>query len=197
VPNPGLDPETANHVEVGFEQRARSWDAKLAIFQSKIKDAIQSVSLPPAACAVSPCSQLQNVGEQRNRGFELTLDYAPIDTLHLGGEYDLVQIDNLNNPAVRYTGSPEDKYRLSADWQFLSQWYLRADAQHESSRFSNSTGTRQTGSFTLLNAFLRFEPGKHFGVEVGVRNATNELYAYEEGFYEPGRTWLAQLDYRL
>jgi iron complex outermembrane receptor protein len=30
-----------------------------------------------------------------------------------------------------------------------------------------------------------------------VRNATDELYAYEEGFFEPGRTWLAQIDYHL
>jgi iron complex outermembrane receptor protein len=196
VPNPGLDPETANHVEVGFERRARTWDAKIALYQSKLKDAIQSIALPPTACSVPPCTQLQNIGEQRNRGFEITADYAPLETLHLGAEWDLVQIDNLSNPSVKFIGTPEDKYRLTADWQFLSAWHLRADGQHESSRFSNSTGTRQTGSFTLVNAFLRFEPTRHCGLEVGVRNATNELYAYEEGFYEPGRTWLAQIDYR-
>ena len=53
------------------------------------------------------------------------------------------------------------------------------------------------GSFNLVNAFLRFEPSSHFGLEVGVRNATNELYAFEEGFFEPGRTWLAQVDFNL
>jgi len=53
------------------------------------------------------------------------------------------------------------------------------------------------GSFNLVNAFLRFEPGRSFGLEIGVRNATNELYAYEEGFFEPGRTWLAQVDFHL
>ena len=43
-------------------------------------------------------------------------------------------------------------------------------------------------------------PGKRYweeGVEVGVRNAFDKLYAYEEGFFEPGRTWLGQLDYRF
>jgi iron complex outermembrane receptor protein len=35
------------------------------------------------------------------------------------------------------------------------------------------------------------------GIELGVRNATDELYAYEEGYYEAGRTWLGQLDYRF
>ena len=74
---------------------------------------------------------------------------------------------------------------------------LRADAQHESARYSTSTGTRVAGSFNLVNAFLRFEPARSFGLEIGVRNATNELYAYEEGFFEPGRTWLAQVDFHL
>ena len=71
------------------------------------------------------------------------------------------------------------------------------DAQRESERFSNSGGTRIAGSFTLVNAFLRFEPVRALGVEVGVRNAFDTLYAYEEGFFEPGRTWLGQLDYRF
>jgi iron complex outermembrane recepter protein len=35
---------------------------------------------------------------------------------------------------------------------------------------------------------MRFVPIAKVGIEVGVRNATNELYAYEEGFFEPGRT---------
>ncbi len=47
------------------------------------------------------------------------------------------------------------------------------------------------------NAFVRYTPIQRLGIELGVRNATDELYAYEQGFYEPGRTWLAQLDYRL
>lgn len=197
VPNPGLEPETALHYEIGFEQKALQWTAKLAVFQSRLHDAIQSISLAPSACSVPPCTELQNVGAQRNRGVELSAGYFPTATLQLGAEVDVVQIDNLSNPAIRYLGAPENKYRLTADWQFLPQWTVRADAEHESARFSTSTGSRIAGSFTLLNAFVRFTPVPRLGVEVGVRNATDELYAYEEGFYEPGRTWLAQIDYRL
>jgi iron complex outermembrane receptor protein len=197
VPNPGLDPETAVHYEIGYEQKGDSWNAKIALFQSNLQDAIQSITLAATACSSPPCSQLQNIGRQRNRGVELSLDYAPVSTLQLSGQVNVVDIDNLSNPGIRPTGSPEYKYLVAGDWQFLPQWRLRIDAQHESKRYSNSTGTRVAGEFTLANAFVRFTPVERLGIELGVRNATDELYAYEEGFYEAGRTWLGQVDYRF
>jgi len=197
VPNPGLKPESALHVEAGAQEKGTHWSARLALFQSRLRDAVQSISLAPTACSVSPCTELENIGKQRNRGFELTGTYSPVDSLHLTGEIDLVQIDYIDNPALKPVGAPENKYRLTGDWNFLPKLFVRADWQHESARFSTSNATRVAASFNLVNAFVRFEPSSHFGAEIGVRNATNELYAYEEGFYEPGRTWLAQVDFRL
>ena len=197
VPNPNLSPETALHVEAGVEQKGAKWSSKVSVFQSRLHDAIQSVALAPTACSAPPCTELQNIGKQRNRGVELTAGYSPIETLNFQGEIDVVQIDFLDNPALKPQGAPENKYRLTGDWQFLPQWQLRTDAQHESARYSNPAGTRVARAFTLLNSFLRFSPIKNLGVEFGVRNATNELYAYEEGFFEPGRTWLAQIDFKL
>ena len=197
VPNPGLDPETAVHYEIGFEQRSDTWGAKVALFQSKLHDAIQSITVAPASCPSSPCTQLQNVGEQRNRGVELSADVAPISTLRLNAQFNYVDVDNLTQPSVRPLNTPKTKYLVGADWQFLPQWGVRVDAQHEDERFSNSTGSRVAGSFTLANAFLRFTPIEKLGIELGVRNATDELYAYEEGFFEAGRTWLGQIDYRF
>ena len=195
IPNPGLDPETALHYEIGYQQKGANWGAKLALFQSNLHDAIQSITVAPT-CAVSPCTQLQNIGKQRNRGVELSFDYAPVNVLQLSGQVNVVDIDNVSDPTIKPLGSPQYKYMLAADWQFLQEWRLRVDAQHESKRYSNSTGTRVAGSFTLANAFVRFTPIERLGLELGVRNATDELYAYEEGFFEAGRTWLAQMDYR-
>jgi iron complex outermembrane receptor protein len=197
VPNPGLKPETALHVEVGLEQQAATWNARLSLFQSRLHDAVQSVSIAPTACATPPCSEWQNVGKQRNRGVEVSGGYSPLDTLHLQAEVDVLQIDFLNNPSLKPLGTPGNKYRLMGDWEFLPKLRVRADWQHEAARYSTSTGTRVAGSFDLVNAFLRYEPLSHLGLELGVRNATDALYAYEEGFYEPGRTYLAQVDFQL
>lgn len=196
VPNPGLDPETATHYEVGYEQKGARWDAKIALFQARLHDAIQAVTLPATACAAPPCTQLRNIGRQRNRGVELSGGWAPFTALQLSGQITIVDVD-LSDPTIHATNVPEYKYLLSGDWQFLPQWRWSVDAQHESKRFSNSTGTRIADAFTLVNSFVRFTPIERLGIEIGVRNLTGELYAYEEGFFEAGRTWLGQLDYRF
>ncbi|MGH8444015.1 MAG: TonB-dependent receptor, partial [Solimonas sp.] len=198
VPNPGLRPETAVHYELGYQIRQGAWGGKLAVFQSDLRDAIVPVTVLPQGSCSAPCTQQQNVGKQRNRGVELSLDYTPVSTLMLNAQanYIDVDIDNPSNPTIKPTNIPRYKYMLAGDWQFLPQWHLRIDAQHEAQRNSNSTGSRVADSFTLANAFLRFEPLREFGIEVGVRNLGDELYAYEEGYYEAGRTWLAQIDYR-
>lgn len=197
VPNPGLDPERAVHYEIGYEQRGANWGFKTALYQAKLHDAIQSITLPATACTSPPCTQLQNIGEQRNRGVELSVDFAPIESLQLSAQVNFIDVDNVSNPTIRPTNVPEYKYLAAVAWEFLPRWNVRIDAQHEDNRYSNSTGTRIADSFTLANVFLRFAPMQSWGVELGVRNATDELYAYEEGFYEAGRTWLAQLDYRF
>lgn len=195
VPNPTLDAETAAHYEVGYGWDDSDWSLKLALYQSDLEDAIQSITLAPTSCTAPPCSQLQNIGEQRNRGVEFSFAYA-LSTLKISGQVNVVDVENLTNPEIQPINVPKFKYLLVGDWQFLPQWHLRVDGQNEASRFSNSTGTREAEDFTLVNAFLRFSPVEAMGIEVGVRNIGDELYAYEEGFYEAGRSWLAQLDYR-
>jgi iron complex outermembrane recepter protein len=197
VPNPSLDPETAVHFEVGFEQKGANWNGKVAVYQARLQDAIQSVPMPNNSCTVSPCTQLQNIGRQRNRGFELSGDYSPFDTLQLSAQYSLVDIKNLSQPSILPLNTPKNKLAAAVDWRFLSQWKLRVDAQYESKRYSTTNATRIANSYTLANAFVRFTPLDALGVEIGVRNIADKLYAYEEGYYEAGRSWLAQLDYRF
>ncbi|MET0290930.1 MAG: hypothetical protein ABW136_01110 [Steroidobacteraceae bacterium] len=70
------------------------------------------------------------------------------------------------------------------------------DGQYESERNSNTNGTRIAGGFGLVNAFARYAPNAHWGFELGGRNLGDRLYAYEEGYFEAGRTFLMQVDWR-
>lgn len=196
VPNPGLEPEYATHHELGYEQRGGNWSGKLSLFHSDLHDAIEGITVAPTSCSSPPCTQLQNIGRQRNRGLELSGDYTPVESLLLSGQVNLLDRDNLSSPDIATVGTPEQRYRVAADWRFLPQWQLRADVQYETDRISNSTGTRVAEALTLVNAFVRFSPTESWGIELGARNLTDELYAYEEGFFEAGRSWLLQLDWR-
>lgn len=143
-----------------------------------------------------PCSQLQNIGRQRNRGIELSGNWQALDTLRLDAQTSLLDRDNLSSPQVLPTHVPKWRHRVAANWQFLPQWRASLDVQRESKRFSSTDGGRVAEGFTLVNGFVRFAPTANWSAEVGVRNLTNELYAYDEGYYEPGRSWLLQLDWR-
>lgn len=199
VPNPALGPERATHYEIAVEQRYERAGARAAIFQADVDDAIENVTIDASLCtAPNPtCFQQRNIGEQRNRGIELSGDWQPVDALRLDAQMSFIDRDNQSSPQIRLTDTPRRKYRLAAQWKPGASWTLKADAQHESRRFSSTDGLRVADSFTLVNAFVRFEPLQRLGLEVGARNLTDELYAYQEGFFEAGRTWLAQIDYRF
>ena len=198
IPNPDLGPERATHYEIGIEERRQTWGLRAAIFQADLDDAIENVVVDASLCAApNPnCNQAQNIGEQRNRGAELSVDGMPVESLRLNAQASVIDRDNRSRPELRQTDTPEQKYRLALQWRPLASWAFKADAQHETRRFSTTDGTRIAEAFTVVNAFVRYEPLPRFGCELGARNLTDELYAYQEGFYEAGRTWLAQIDYR-
>ncbi len=199
VPNPELGPETAMHYEIGVQQRYEKVVLRAAVFHADLDDAIENVTVDASLCtAPNPtCFQQRNIGEQRNRGFELSLDWQPVKTVLIDAQASIVDRDNRSSPDIRPTDTPEQKYRLAARWTPVDAWTFKADAQHETKRFSSTDGLRVAEDFTLVNAFVRFEPVAQWGLELGGRNLSDELYAYQEGFYEAGRTWLAQVDYRF
>ena len=198
LPNPDLTAEYANHIELGYEHQGAGWTGKVSLYQANIRDAIESVTVPGGACdAPNPnCSQFQNVGRQRNRGVELSGSWQPLDTLRLDAQVNLLDRDNRSDPAILPTDTPKWRHRVAASWQPHQQWRVTVDAQRESGRNTTSTGSRVTEGFTLVNGFVRFAPTPGWGAEIGVRNLTDELYAYQEGFHEAGRSWLLQLDWR-
>jgi iron complex outermembrane receptor protein len=196
VPNPGLEPEYATHAEIAFEQAAAWGSLRASAFTARTTDAIEAVTLPGSACSSPPCTQQQNVGKQRNRGLEVSAEVTPSERFTLGGQMTLLDRDNLSSPQVAVTGTPRYRYQLSADVGLAAAWRLRLDANREGRRISNSTGTRVADAFTVVNAFVRGDLGSGWGVSAGVRNLFDELYAYDEGFFEPGRTALLQVDWR-
>lgn len=198
LPNPGLEPETARHLELAWRQRYATATWRAAVFQADLDDAIENVTIDSSLCT-SPnptCFQQRNVGEQRNRGVELSLGWTPNPRWQVDAQASFLDRDNRSSPAVRPTDTPDQVYRLALSWQPVSAWTLKADAQHETERDSATDGSRKTDDFTVVNAFVRYQPVPRLGVELGGRNLFDERYAYQEGFFEAGRTWLAQVDFR-
>ena len=123
-------------------------------------------------------------------------EWQPVDALRPAAAIDQLDRSNLSSPTIAPTNTPRHRYRAVANWQFTPQWKLRVDSQYEGRRISNTTATRIAGGFGVVNALARLTPAQRWGFDVGLRNATDKLYAYEDGFFEAGRTWVLQLDWR-
>jgi iron complex outermembrane receptor protein len=202
LPNPGLKPENAVNMEVGVDGTfALSGGDKLqlsaALFQSRIKDTIESISIAPNLCTSAPCSQLQNVGRQNNQGVELAATYNLTDQWEFHANYTYLDRDNKTHPEVRPLDTPRNKVFAYMQYTPIQQVALVMSGQHESGRFSATNGTRQTNSFNTVDFKAVWQALPKLKLEAGGRNLNDTLYAYEEGFPEPGRTWFLAftLDY--
>lgn len=175
------------------------WQARATLYQARLQDAIQNVVIAPGLCtAPNPTwFQQQNVGRQRNRGLDLSFGVQITDGLRLQAIASWLQQRVLNDPTIRVTDTPGRKYRLAADWDIDTHWALHGDVQHESRRYSSSDGTRVAAAFTVANAYVRYAFTGQDALERGVSNLADTLYAYQEGFYEPGRRVFASFTHRF
>lgn len=196
IPNPVLKPEGSDNIEIGADGTQGAFTWRAALFNSRLTDAIQSVTLDPTACTSPPCSQLRNVGKARNRGAELSGGVTLGADWTLRANYTYVQRSNLSQPQVKPTDTPRQKLFAAVDWRFAADWLATLSADSESRRWSNSFGSRVAGGFTVVDAAVR-GTFTSFDLGVGVRNALDRRYSYLEGFPEPGRSYFVELGKRF
>lgn len=197
LPNPELGAETSDNYEVGLEGGGESLTWKVAIFHSRVKDAIESISLPSSACSSPPCSQFQNVARQRNQGLELSAQRLFGDAWTVSGNYTWLDRKNTSNPELLTIDTPEHSALLSVEWKPVYGLNLMASAEYSSSRNSTTTGSRVADGFTIYNLRGRWQFESGIEVSAGIDNLADELYAYDEGYFEPGRRYNLGLGYRF
>jgi iron complex outermembrane receptor protein len=193
IPNPELKPEDSNNLEVGIKDSVGAFHYQAALFDSHLQDAIQAVTLAPTACTSPPCSQNQNVGRAINRGVELSAGYVFGPKLSIDASYTNLDRVNQSQPSIKFTDTPRQKFFTTIDYAFVEGWSAILNSDTESKRYSSSDGSRIAGSFTLIDARVRGRLPQGFDLSVGIRNAFDRRYEYQEGFPEPGRTFFAEV----
>jgi len=193
LPNPDLSAETSDNLELGIAatQGLLTWRA--TVFRSDLDDAIENVTLAPTACTRPPCFQQQNIGRARHEGVELSATAALSEATVLSGHYTYLDRDNRSRPDLRPLDTPQHVAFVSLDQRLTTDIRALVSLRHESGRFSSTDGNRRTRAFTLVNANVDWQLRRGIGLQVGVLNAGDKDYAYEEGVPEPGRTWFSTL----
>lgn len=200
LPNPDLKPETANHVELGFQ--GQPWagaQGQAALFYSRVNDQIQTVIVPSDACGGSTCDQAQNVGRTRNMGLELALAQRLGAQWQLRGSYTYLHRTNLSDRSITLTETPSHRLFAAMHWSPSAVWELRATLEAERGRrVSFDGGTyRKLGGFGVVGLSAAYKPMKNMTLEFGVNNLGDKWYEYADGHPMPGRAWYVHGSYRF
>ncbi|MCC6203187.1 MAG: TonB-dependent receptor [Gammaproteobacteria bacterium] len=189
LPNPDLLPEDAVHVELGVTAARGIFSYGGNLFYSELDDAMENVTIAPTACSRPPCIQMQNIGGQRHLGFELLGTVAFSERGELHANYTFLDRDNTTANNIFLINVPRHKLFTYLRYEPWQQWEIVASAGYESRRYSSTVGDRIAHGFVVGNLKASYRFNDHFVGEVAIDNLGNKLYAYEEGFFEPGRTW--------
>jgi iron complex outermembrane recepter protein len=191
LPNADLRPERATHFELGVSGKPTDWlTLDAAIFRSNITDLIQSVTIG-TLCGTSACVQAQNIGRVRAQGIELGGE-ARLGAWSLDGHYQFLDRKNLSQPGILLTDTPRQQAMAHLAWTASQVLSLHANLKVASSRYSSSDGAQVAGKFAVLDLKARWKATSALSFEAGVHNLTDRVYAYTEGFPEPGRELFAQ-----
>lgn len=193
LPNADLQPERATNAEIGLQGSAGMFDYGATVFKSWIDDAIENVTVAPSLCARPPCFQLQNIGQQTNKGTELFLDAWVLQNLRWHVDYTHLSRSNDSSPTIKLLDTPRHKVFTFIEYSPVDILKLIASVEYQSSRFSETNASRVAKGFVTgnLNSELTLPAG--FTAQLGVQNIADRYYEYEEGFPEPGRTYYANL----
>lgn len=197
LPNPGLDPETAMHYELGYEGRiVEKLSGRASVFYSRLDDTIQQVNRVQQDAEGAWLYQLQNVGESETAGAEAGLAWTLAPELKTGFDYLYLHRRNVENPEIKLTDAPEHSLKMYVEWKACSRLTLAPGVEYNSSRYATSDGMKVAG-FWLCNLDAQVTLPRGFGLNAGVRNVFDENYELGEGYPEEGRSFYASAQYRF
>ena len=197
VPNPELESERANHMELAWEGRSADGSTlSAAVFYADLRNMVQTVVV---ATVPIPLTQARNVGDGENYGLELAGEMQVGHQLTLGGHYTWLQrrIRDPLQPALRPLGTPTHQGLLFATFETRGGVSVMPSVEFASDRWSDLSGGgyREIGAHTLLNLQLQYRASERFQAALGGRNLLDRNYSIADGYPEPGRTLYAKLQF--
>ena len=198
IDNPGLVPERSVNYETGVKsQLSPRVNVQAALFLSDIRNLIQGM---PVAGGMM---QMQNIGEVRNSGMELSLQARPSDRVELGLGYTYLDRDNVSNPSSVLTGTPRNSGNGYVKYQMTETLHVLGSVQSQDalwdsySNVSKQSVVNRLGGFTTCNLNLGWKPVAALEVAGGVTNLFDRNYQLTTGYPLPGRMWFANARYRF
>ena len=190
IPNPDLKAEQATHYELGYKGKLNDkLELEAAVFQSNTDNLIQKVNN-----VVPGKYQMQNVGEVRTQGIELSSRTALSPKVEVGAQLTVMNRKNLSSTA-KLTGIPKQKLAADITYKPTARTEAQLVLNHNSSRWDSETV--ELAGFSTVDTKFTLKPTRKTTLEWGVTNLTDKNYQLSDGFPLPGRTWFSNLNYEF
>jgi iron complex outermembrane receptor protein len=194
IPNPDLNAERATTIEGGYDGPAGAYGSvSLAVFYTAVDDMIESVVLQPNL------SQLQNVGDVRNSGFEAEWRLRAANAFQGSIGYSYLHRERVSRTTAPLKDTPAHKAFGYIAYSGIPRVRLIGSLNGESSRPSqDDAGVLLTlPGYSTVSAKAAFAVRNGLDLEVSSTNLFDRNYELYSGFPEPGRLGLVQLRYRF
>ncbi len=194
VPNVDLENEVATHYELSYQKQLGAFSTRLNGFFTRQDDAIQSVVYAPNPAY----TQNQNVGSFDHRGVETELNYKS-DGLEAGGNYTYISIKNRTNEAIKQIDVPKHQIFAFVEKEFGSGFSLYGNMKFRKGAYEQKADKSYVNNptFTTFDIKATYKATDAITAEVGVKNLTDKLYAYDLGFPMAGREFFANIGYNF
>lgn len=177
--NSNLKPETIDTLELAFDyQISDKVRTGLNLFHYRMRDIIRFVTDPPPATTITA----QNSGDQQGQGLEFELNWSPVNTLRLTGNYAFQRAEDKRTDTDP-GNAPHHQAYLRANWRALPNMSINPQVKWISERSRAAGDTRPAlEGYTLVDLTLRYSPSVHngkFEFAGSVRNV------FDANAYEP------------
>ena len=191
LPNPDLQPEKATHIDISLQYGvSKNLSFNSSMYYIRLHDVIQSVD-----GIEGNLTQIQNAGEARFSGFDVSLHYLILKNLDLTTSYSFIIQKNKTNPELRFTDVPKHKAWSNLSYQPTNWAKVSLTHEYYSRRYSRSYGIT-ADEFHLFNLQGSLS-WKQFTLYTGIKNLFDTNYAYAEGYPEAGRNYFTKLVFEL
>jgi len=192
LPNPDLDAEMATHYELSYQKNMGAFSGRINGFFDRVDDAIQAVVVTPDE------TQNQNVGSFDHRGAEAELSYKT-DWLEIGGNYTYISVKNRTDADIKRIDIPKHQIFAFAQYEFGGGISLYGNMKFRKGAYEQKADRSYVinPTFTTFDIKAIYQPTQAVTAEIGVKNLTDKLYAYDLGFPMAGREFFINIGYNF
>ena len=181
--NSDLKPEESRGYDVGLERQFldKKIMASATWYFTEFKNLIEWVEYAPWSY------EPRNVSRARAKGWELSLEVRPVDSLVFKSAYTILDAKN-DESGMELSRRPEKKGSLYLGWH-SAKADIGVTANYAGDRWSDAQNTKKIDSYTKIDLSAALDVTDSLNIFARVENLTDEDYEEVKGFGTAGRSY--------